>query len=88
MELTCLIVDDFVKSPISALRFISLALRRTSRTPRATRFARLELGLFTKSSDRRLSSRSSFLKIRVDLNAGSIASPLNVCQSFFIAFFG
>jgi hypothetical protein len=34
------------------LRFISLSLRRTSSTPRATRFARLDLGLFTKSSKR------------------------------------
>jgi hypothetical protein len=42
--------DDFVKRPISALRFISLSLRRTVSTPRATRFARLDLGLFTKSS--------------------------------------
>jgi hypothetical protein len=44
--------DDFVKTPISALRFISLSLRRTISTPRETRFARLELGLFTKSSQR------------------------------------
>jgi len=45
--------DDFVKNPISALRFISSAsggLRRTVSTPRDARFARLELGLFTKSS--------------------------------------
>jgi hypothetical protein len=42
--------DDFVKIPISALRFISLSLRRTISTPRDTRFARLELGLFAKSS--------------------------------------
>jgi hypothetical protein len=34
------------------LRFISLSLRRTVSTPRATRFARLDLGLFTKSSKR------------------------------------
>jgi hypothetical protein len=44
--------DAFVKSPISALRFISLSLRRTLSTPHSTRFARLELGLFTKSSHR------------------------------------
>jgi hypothetical protein len=44
--------DNFVKRPISALRFISLSLRRTVSTPRATRFARLDLGLFTKSSKR------------------------------------
>jgi hypothetical protein len=44
--------DDFVKSPISALRFISLLLRRTGSTPHSTRFARLELELFTKSSYR------------------------------------
>jgi hypothetical protein len=43
---------DFVKRPISALRFISPSLRRTESTPRATRFARLDLGLFTKSSKR------------------------------------
>jgi hypothetical protein len=46
------LVDDFVKSPISALRFISLPLRRNASTPRDTRFARLDLGLFTKSSNR------------------------------------
>jgi hypothetical protein len=34
------------------LRFISLSLRRTASTPRDTRFARLDLGLFTKSSIR------------------------------------
>jgi hypothetical protein len=44
--------DDFVNSPISALRFISLPLRRTACTPRDTRFARLDLGLFTKPSIR------------------------------------
>jgi hypothetical protein len=44
--------DDFVNSPISALRFIALPLRRTASTPRDTRFARLDLGLFTKSSTR------------------------------------
>ena len=33
--------DDFVKTPISALRFISLSLRRTISTPHDTRFARL-----------------------------------------------
>ncbi|HEX5681998.1 MAG TPA: hypothetical protein VFX82_14300, partial [Desulfobacterales bacterium] len=43
--------DDFVIRPISALRFISLALRRTFSTPHATRFARLELGPITKSSN-------------------------------------
>jgi hypothetical protein len=32
------------------LRFIALPLRRTASTPRGTRFARLDLGLFTKSS--------------------------------------
>jgi hypothetical protein len=47
-----LFLDDFVNSPISALRFISLPLRRTASTPRGTRFARLDLGLFTKSSIR------------------------------------
>jgi hypothetical protein len=44
--------DDFVNSPISALRFIALPLRRTASTPRDTRFARLDLGFFTKSSIR------------------------------------
>jgi hypothetical protein len=44
-------LDDFVKGPISALRFVSLSLRRTESTPRATRFARLDLGPFTKSSE-------------------------------------
>ncbi|MDO8944271.1 MAG: hypothetical protein Q7U75_13915, partial [Desulfobacterales bacterium] len=43
-------LDGFVKSPISALRFISLSLRRTASTPHSTGFARLELGLFTKPS--------------------------------------
>jgi hypothetical protein len=42
--------DGLVESPISALRFIPLSLRRTERTPRSTGFARLELGLFTKPS--------------------------------------
>jgi len=42
--------DGFVKSPISALPFIPLSLQRTARTPHSTRFARLELGLFTKPS--------------------------------------
>jgi hypothetical protein len=28
--------DDFVKRPISALRFIPLSLRRTARTPHST----------------------------------------------------
>ena len=40
------IIDDFVNSPISALRFIALPLRRTESTPRDTRFARLDLGLY------------------------------------------
>jgi hypothetical protein len=42
--------DGFVESPISALRFIPLSLRRTGSTPHSTGFARLELGLFTKPS--------------------------------------
>jgi hypothetical protein len=54
--------DDFVKSPISALRFISLPLRRTASTPRDTRFARLDLGLFAKSSKRVAFYEFSFLK--------------------------
>jgi hypothetical protein len=45
-------VDGFVNSPISALRFSALSLRRTVSTPHSTRFARLELGLFTKPSTR------------------------------------
>jgi hypothetical protein len=45
-------IDGFVNSPISALRLISLPLRRTVSTPRGTRFARLDLGLFTKPSIR------------------------------------
>jgi len=45
-----IIVDDLVKNPISALRFIPLSLRRTSSAPHSTGFARLELGLFTKPS--------------------------------------
>jgi hypothetical protein len=40
--------DGFVKSPTSALRFISLSLRRTTSTPRDTRLARLEFGAFYK----------------------------------------
>ena len=40
--------DDFVESPTSALRFISLSLRRTISTPRDTRLARLEFGTFYK----------------------------------------
>ena len=38
--------DGFVKSPTSALRFISLSLRRTQSTPHGTKFARLEFGAF------------------------------------------
>jgi hypothetical protein len=49
--------DDFVKNPISALRFISRSLRRTESTPRASRFARLELGLFTSPSSFSLSAK-------------------------------
>ena len=41
-------LDDFVKRPTSALRFISLSLRRTMSTPRDTRLARLEFGTFYK----------------------------------------
>jgi hypothetical protein len=44
------ILDDFVKNPISALRFIPQSLRRTVSTPHSAGFERLELGLFTKSS--------------------------------------
>jgi len=41
-------LDDFVKSPTSALRFIALSLRRTIRTPHDTRLARLEFRTFYK----------------------------------------
>jgi hypothetical protein len=44
--------DDFENSPISALRFIALLLRHTASTPHDTRFARLDIGLFTKPSNR------------------------------------
>jgi len=40
------IIDGFVKSPTSALRFISLSLRRTISTLHDTKFARLEFGAF------------------------------------------
>ena len=39
-------IDGFVKSPTSALRFISLSLRRTISTPHDTKFARLEFRTF------------------------------------------
>jgi hypothetical protein len=42
--------DDFVLNPIPLLRFISKSLRRTGSTPRDSKFARLGLGLNTKSS--------------------------------------
>ncbi|OEU61373.1 MAG: hypothetical protein BBJ57_10215 [Desulfobacterales bacterium PC51MH44] len=38
--------DGFVKSPTSALCFISLSLRSTKSTPHDTKFARLEFGAF------------------------------------------
>jgi hypothetical protein len=41
----------FAERPISALRFISLPLRRAERTPRAARFARLEFGSLGKPID-------------------------------------
>ena len=41
-----LLLDGFVKSPTSALRFISLSLRRTLGTPHDTKFARLEFEAF------------------------------------------
>jgi hypothetical protein len=46
------LIDDFLNSPISALRVIAQPLRRAARTPRGARFARLDRGLFTKSSIR------------------------------------
>jgi hypothetical protein len=39
-------LDGNVKRPISTLRFIATALRRTRSTPRKSSFARLELELF------------------------------------------
>jgi hypothetical protein len=39
---------NFIGSPTPALRFIALSLRRTTRTPRDTRLARLEFGAFYK----------------------------------------
>jgi hypothetical protein len=48
-------VDDFVKKPNFGVALSAcggLSLRRTKSTPHDTRFARLELGLFTKSSQR------------------------------------
>ena len=44
------ILDDFVESPTSALRFIALSLRRTTSTPRDTRlfaFANVTLQALT-----------------------------------------
>jgi hypothetical protein len=56
-------IDDFVKRPTSALRFIALSLRRTISTPRDTRFARLEFGTFYK-----VVCKSVFYKpIKIDL---------------------
>jgi hypothetical protein len=42
-------LDDFVISPTSALRFISLSLRRTISTPHDTKFARFEFGTYYKA---------------------------------------
>jgi hypothetical protein len=39
-------IDGLVKSPTSALRFISLSLRRKISTPHDTKFACLEFGSF------------------------------------------
>ena len=50
LKVAPIIFDGFVKNPISALRFISLLLRRTLSTPHNTRFPRLELELFTLPS--------------------------------------
>jgi hypothetical protein len=58
MRRACATEDDFVRTPIFRLRRIALSacgglsLRRTKSTPRDTRFARLELGLLTTSSQR------------------------------------
>jgi len=68
-------LDDFVNSPISALRFSALSLRRTSSTPYATRFARLELGLFTKPSLRSERHRRFLMIILFAAMAGGLFTP-------------
>jgi hypothetical protein len=66
-------VDDFAKSPTSALRFISLSLRRTISTPRDTRLARLEFGTFYK-----VVCKSTFYeRINVGLTTLRIAHKIN-----------
>jgi hypothetical protein len=59
------ILDGFVKVPISALRFISRSLRRISSTPRAARFARLDLGPFTRPSKWMSLGEADFLTKRL-----------------------
>jgi hypothetical protein len=63
------------------LRFISLPLRRTESTPRDAKFARLDLGLFTKSSLRMTFCEFIIIEM-VILPPGSAAS----CISGFVAF--
>jgi len=67
-------VDDFENSPISALRFIALPLRRTISTPRDTRFARLDLGLFTKSSMRM--TFYEFINVAINTLSAEISSAI------------
>jgi hypothetical protein len=55
------------------LRFSALSLRRTLSTPHATRFARLELGLFTKPSLRMtFYELINFLKLSFPENEGAV----------------
>jgi hypothetical protein len=64
--------DDFVISPTSALRFISLSLRRTISTPRDTRLARLEFGTYYK-----VVCKSTFCEL-INCTA-SLNLSLNIC---------
>jgi hypothetical protein len=70
-------LDGFVKSPISALRFIPQSLRRTLSTPHSAGFARLELGLFTKPSIR----MTFYESINLDGFVGSATSALHLRPS-------
>ncbi|VTR70852.1 hypothetical protein DESC_870008 [Desulfosarcina cetonica] len=51
--------DGFVKSPISALRFIPRHCGVRNSTPHSSGFASLDLGLFTNPSEMRLFTSSS-----------------------------
>jgi hypothetical protein len=65
--------DGFVNMPISALRLSALSLRRTGSTPHSTRFARLELGLFTKPSLRMtFNGFINFLNLSFPENEGAV----------------